>query len=52
MLDDDDEDGAIGGGELAEVAPSGVKGSGIDPSRWEQQELGTFTLFYSAPDSY
>ncbi|KAK2183197.1 hypothetical protein NP493_320g01009 [Ridgeia piscesae] len=41
VLDDEDvDDGAFGGEDLSKVAPSAVRISGIDPSKWELQELG------------
>ncbi|KAI0216325.1 Rabenosyn-5 [Lamellibrachia satsuma] len=41
VLDDEDvEDGAFGGEDLTKVVPSAVRIGGIDPSKWEQQDLG------------
>jgi len=46
VLDDEDvEDGAFGGEDLSKVAPSAVRISGIDPSKWELQELGNMISF-------
>ena len=46
VLDDEDvEDGAFGGEDLSKVAPSAVRISGIDPSKWELQELGNMMSF-------